>query len=65
MEKSTQKPSFYLRYIDDIFMILSVEIALATFCSQFNLTDPNIQLTINFASNEINFLDTAIKIKDK
>ena len=40
------------------------ETTLDIFCSQFNLTDPNIQLTINFALDEINFLDTIIKIKD-
>ena len=40
------------------------ETALDIFCAQFNLTDPNIQLTMNFALDEINFLDTIIKIKD-
>ena len=65
LKKSTQKPILYLRYIDDIFMLWTHgEKALNIFCSQFNLTDPNIQLTINFALDEINFLDTIIKIKD-
>ena len=65
LEKSTQKPILYLRCIDDIFMLWTHgEKALSIFCSQFNLTDPNIQLTINFALDEINFLDTIIKIKD-
>ena len=66
LEKSTQKPLLYLRYIDDIFILWTHgKIALDIFCSQFNLTGPNnIQLTINFALDEINFLDTIIKIKD-
>ena len=65
LEKSTQKPILHLRYIDDIFMLWTHdEKALNIFCSQFNLTDPNIQLTINFALDEINFLDTIVKIKD-
>ena len=35
----------YLRYIDDIFMLWTHgKKALNIFCSQFNLTDPNIQL---------------------
>ena len=65
LKKSTQKPILYLCYIDDIFMLWTHgEKALNIFSSQFNLTDRNIQLTINFALDEINFLDTIIKIKD-
>ena len=65
LEKSTQKPILYLRCIDDIFTLWTHgKAALDIFCSQFNLTDPNIQLTINFALDEINFLDNIIKIKD-
>ena len=65
LEKLTQKPILYRRYIDDIFMLWTHgETALDIFCSQFNLTDPKIQLAINFALDEINFLDTIIKIKD-
>ena len=65
LEKSTQKPILYLRYIDDIFMLWTHgEKAFDTFYSQFNLTYPNIQLTINFALDEISFLDIITKIKD-
>ena len=65
LEKSTQKPILFVLYIDNIFMLWTYgETALDIFCSQFNLTDPNTQLIINFALDEINFLDTIIKIKD-
>ena len=60
--KVPEKP---MRSIDDIFMLwTSGEIVLNTVCSQFNLAHPNIRLMINFASDEINFLDTTIEIKD-
>ena len=65
LEKLTQKPILYLRYIDIFMLWTHGETAFDIFCSQFNLTDPNIQFTLNFALDEINFLNTNIKIKNK
>ncbi|XP_073406721.1 uncharacterized protein [Dendrobates tinctorius] len=59
------RPLAYYRFIDDILIIWTEsEQQLKTFHEQFNQFHPTINLTLNYSSTEINFLDTIIKLKN-
>ena len=63
---STQslKPSLYLRYIDDIFIIWQHgEEALVRFHNSINSFLPTIRLDLNFSTQSVTFLDTKVSIK--
>ena len=58
-------PSFYVRYIDDIFMIWTHgETTLEQFHRDFNMFHPSIKLTIEHSKHQVNFLDTTVMIKN-
>ena len=52
---------FYLRFIDDIFLIWTgTTDQLIKFKQQMNEAHPFIKLHFNFSNKEINFLDTVV-----
>jgi hypothetical protein len=54
-------PFKYYRYLDDIFMIWNSSIDdLLIFKNLFNSMDENIKMTLNYNSNEIDYLDLII-----
>ena len=57
---TTQKPLFFSRYIDDIFMIWPKKYCLATFLESLNKYHPNIKFTTTTSDNTIDFLDLTI-----
>ncbi|CAJ0964410.1 unnamed protein product [Ranitomeya imitator] len=58
------RPLAYYRFIDDILIIWTEsEPQLKMFHEQFNQFHPTINLTFNYSSTEINFLDTIIKLQ--
>ena len=55
----------YLRYIDDIFMLWTHgEEKLLQFYKDFNSEDPDIHVTMNHSTEEVNFLDSTIRLKN-
>ena len=65
LQNTHNKPLIYLRYIDDIFLLWTHgEEKLLQFHKNFNSEDPDIHLTINHSTKEVNFLDTAIRLKN-
>ena len=66
LESSPLKPSYYRRFIDDIFMIWPHSLnELDKFISHMNTANPSIQFTHEKSQEEITFLDvTVYKQKD-
>ena len=63
LQNTYNKPSLYLRYIDDIILLWTHgEKELLQFNKDFNLEDHNIDITINHLAEEVNFLDTTIRL---
>ncbi|XP_063955552.1 uncharacterized protein LOC135154173 [Lytechinus pictus] len=61
LSKCSLKPSLYIRYIDDIFLIWPhTEDDLASFHNAFNAHNPNIQFTIENSREKIHFLDVNV-----
>lgn len=59
------RPSFYKRYLDDIFMIWTdSENELLKFIHAFNQAHPSISFTYSYSNTEISFLDVHIRIED-
>ena len=55
------KPSLYLRYIDDIFMLWPHGLdALQDFFLRFNAFHPTIKFKMDYSSESVNFLDTKV-----
>ena len=65
LQNTHNKPLIYLRYIDDIFLLWTHgEEKLLQFHKDFNSEDPDIHLTMIHSTKEVNFLDTAIRLKN-
>ena len=57
------KPPIWLRYIDDIFMILNEsEDKLNDFHAYINTVNPAIQFTHAYSSRTVNFLDVLLTL---
>jgi len=57
------KPSIWLRYIDDIFLIWEhTQAELQTFLDHLNTCHPTIKFTYEFSTSSVNFLDTTIHL---
>ncbi|CAN7976705.1 unnamed protein product [Ixodes persulcatus] len=58
-------PTFYKRYIDDIFLIWThSEEELLDFVDCYNSVHPNINFTYAYSQTNINFLDVTVKIEN-
>ena len=55
------KPLLYLRYIDEIFLLRTLGEELLRFYKNIYSEDQDINITIS--SEEVNFLDTALRLK--
>ena len=65
LARTTDKPYFYVRLIDDIFMIWTHGVEkLRQFYQEINNVDRNIQYELNYDSNQITFLDTVVIVTD-
>ncbi len=65
LETKGLKPALYLRYIDDIFIILNQgEEKLLEFINYFNEAHPSIKFTFEYSKEQITFLDTRVKIDE-
>ena len=65
LQNTDNKPLIYLRYIDDIFLLWTHgEEKLLQFYKDFNSEDPDIHVTMNHSTKEVNFLDTTIRLKN-
>ena len=63
--KFPNKLIFYLRYIDDIFLIWTHgEESLKQFYSTFNSENPSIKLTMDYSVEHIHFLDSTVIIQN-
>ena len=63
LQNTHNKPLIYLRYIDDIFLLWTHgEEKLLQFYKDFNSEDPDV--TLNHSTEEVNFLDTTVKLKN-
>jgi hypothetical protein len=61
-----KQPLIWLRYIDDCFCIFQgTEEELLAFIAHLNSCSPSIQFTTEYSKDEVNFLDTTIKIIDR
>ena len=65
LQNTNNKPLIYFRCIDDIFLLWTHgEEQLLQFHKNFNFEDPDIHFTINYSTEEVNFLDTVIRLKN-
>ena len=65
LQNTHNKPLIYLRYIDDIFLFwIHGEEKLLQFYKDFNSKDPDIHVTMNHTTEEVNFLYTTIRPKN-
>ena len=65
LQNTHNKPLIYLRYIDDIFLLWTHgKEKLLQFLKDFNSEDPDIHVTMNHWTKEVNFLDITIRIKN-
>ena len=65
LNKETEKPSLWLRYIDDIFMIWEHgRESLNQWLERINNHHPTIKFTHDFSEKEAIFLDTRVKVKN-
>ena len=64
LQNTHNKPLIYLKYIDDIFLLWTHGKELLKFHKDFNLEDPDIHITMNHSAEEVNFLDTTIRLKN-
>ena len=65
LQNTHNKLLIYLRYIDDIFLLWTHrEEELLQFHKNFNLENPDIHITMNHTTEEVNFLDTTIRLKN-
>ena len=66
LENWPLKPSLWLRFIDDIFMIWTHgEDNLNKFITYLNQLHPTIKFTHEVSNSSINFLDTTVKINEE
>ena len=56
-------PSFYARYIDDIFCIFSSE-SYSEFLNFLNSQHPNLKFTMEVGNKKLSFLDSSISIEN-
>jgi len=57
------KPSLYVRYIDDIFIIWPHgHNKLVEFHNSLNLIHPDIKLDLQYSDDQVSYLDTTVKI---
>ena len=65
LARTTDKPYFYVRLIDDIFMVWTHgEEKLIQFHQEIDNLDKNIQYELNYDCNQITFLDTIVIVTD-
>ena len=57
------KPTFYRRYVDDVFALFKCEDDVKNFFALLNEAHPNLKFTIETSTTFLPFLDTAISIK--
>ena len=66
LQNTHNKPLIYLRYIDDVFLLWThEEEKLLQFYKDFNSEDPDIHVKMNHSTEEVNILDTTIRLKNK
>ena len=58
----TDYPTFYTRYVDDIFCIFNKNSKFEAFLSKLNLLHPNLRFTHEYGGNNMPFLDTRIEL---
>ena len=56
------KPTFYKRYVDDVFAIFKSEEDRDSFFSLLNTAHPNLKFTMEVSTNSLPFLDTTVSI---
>ena len=65
LESFEKKPMIWWRYIDDIFFIWEHgEESLKVFIEQVNMFHSTIKFTVEYSTEEVNFLDLNIKLID-
>ena len=61
-----EKPLFYTRYVDDIFVVTKNETELTNFYHEINTLHPNLEFTLERSiDGKLPFLDTEIKQASK
>ena len=63
-ETCGEKPTLYLRYVDDIFAIFRQGVDIDGFLTKINCSHPNIKFTVEEANETLPFLDVEIKLND-
>ena len=58
------KPTFYRRYVDDVFALFKCEEDVNNFFKLLNEAHPNLNFTIETSTTFLPFLDTAVSIKN-
>ena len=56
------KPTFYKRYVDDVFALFTCEEHRDNFFSLLNSAHPNLKFTMEVSTNSLPFLDAAVSI---
>ncbi len=56
------KPTFYRRYVDDVFALFNCEEDVKSFFALLNEAHPNLKFTIETSATFLPFLDTAVSI---
>ena len=57
-----ERPTLYLRYVDDIFAIFREGADIDGFLAKINRSHPNIKFTVEEANETLPFLDVEIKL---
>ena len=62
-EKHKLRPSIWIRYIDDIFLIWKgTKEELVNFITEINTVHESIKFDVNYSTSNVNFLDTTVTI---
>ena len=62
---ATNKPTLWLRYIDDIFCIWPHSLSQLEFHQRINLAHPTLKFTYEVSPTSLSFLDTVITLNVK
>ena len=57
-----ERPTLYLRYVDDIFAIFRQGADIDAFLAKINCSHPNLKFTVEKANETLPFLDVEIKL---
>ena len=61
-QKGNDGPSFYARYVDDIFCVFKAGTQHDAFLKMLNALHPNLKFTVEVGKSSISFLDTHISL---